>query len=551
VVVGVTGGDPVAGNLANIAGSVTCGQLPALTGNVTTAAGSCATLIAANAVTNAMLAQAPTYTKKCNSTAATANVADCEIGDLHTKDFGATGNGSTDDTTNLQNWLNALKATSRCGFIDPGNYKISAALTFSTTTANNLCIHGAGFYSSTLVPSNTSQDAIDITTTLANGGGPQLDNFGIQPSGTQVSGTCISITGPASSGGILTAHISNLLISQCWNGILFTNSTASTSQTNYISGCLNACIVINNTGFVANGDFGLHNTTVIPAQTSVAGILVSAGSGLRIYGGKILGAGPGTPPGILFSPSTAGAYSDIMVVGTSIESNGSCIKFSKGSATTLVNVNIVGIECSNSGASAILLDLSDANAQWLSGVTITGNIFDMLSNNMTGISIGQSTKDWSVAGNVFRSTTGATGLTGIATSATAGNGSVACDNIFNVASFFSLLSPNAIACASFNGHFNYFGVAPANPVLATCGATGSATTAAGSTDNVGTLTTGTTAATSCVLVFAHTYSTAPRCFCQNAGGGSACAAATTTTSALTLSWASSASQTFNWQCFGN
>lgn len=57
-------------------GTLAAGRFPALTGDITTTAGSLATTIAANAVTNAKLAQMTAHTFKGNNTGATANAAD-------------------------------------------------------------------------------------------------------------------------------------------------------------------------------------------------------------------------------------------------------------------------------------------------------------------------------------------------------------------------------------------------------------------------------------------------------------------------------------------
>jgi hypothetical protein len=59
-----------------VAGTVPAARMPALTGDVTSSAGSTATTIANNAVTNAKLAQMPATTLKGNSTGGAANAAD-------------------------------------------------------------------------------------------------------------------------------------------------------------------------------------------------------------------------------------------------------------------------------------------------------------------------------------------------------------------------------------------------------------------------------------------------------------------------------------------
>jgi hypothetical protein len=66
-------------SFADLTSSLACSQAPALTGDATTSAGSCATTIAANAVTNAKMAQAGAATLKGNPTAGTANLQDFTI----------------------------------------------------------------------------------------------------------------------------------------------------------------------------------------------------------------------------------------------------------------------------------------------------------------------------------------------------------------------------------------------------------------------------------------------------------------------------------------
>lgn len=66
-------------SFSDLLGQGTCAQEPALTGDVTSSAGSCATTIAANAVTNAKAAQGPANTLKGNPTGSTANEQDVTL----------------------------------------------------------------------------------------------------------------------------------------------------------------------------------------------------------------------------------------------------------------------------------------------------------------------------------------------------------------------------------------------------------------------------------------------------------------------------------------
>jgi hypothetical protein len=71
-------------SFTNLLGAVACSQLPSLTGDVTTSAGSCTDQIVANAVTNSKLAAMPANTLKGNNTGALTNAADITVTQLKT-----------------------------------------------------------------------------------------------------------------------------------------------------------------------------------------------------------------------------------------------------------------------------------------------------------------------------------------------------------------------------------------------------------------------------------------------------------------------------------
>lgn len=72
-------------SFADLTSSLACSQHPALTGDVTTSAGSCATTISANAVTNAKMATMNAWTMKVNNSSSSATPTDVTIDGLTVK----------------------------------------------------------------------------------------------------------------------------------------------------------------------------------------------------------------------------------------------------------------------------------------------------------------------------------------------------------------------------------------------------------------------------------------------------------------------------------
>lgn len=64
---------------------------------------------------------------------------------INVKDYGATGNGSTDDTSSIQNAINqAITKTGGTVYFPVGNYKITSKLTFTSDPVNNKLVRLLG-----------------------------------------------------------------------------------------------------------------------------------------------------------------------------------------------------------------------------------------------------------------------------------------------------------------------------------------------------------------------------------------------------------------------
>ena len=124
-------GTPASGTLTNCSGLPTTGltgtlqaaQMPALTGDVTNTAGSLATTVANNAVSNAKLAQMAANTIKGNNTGSTANAADLTASQVVALINALTTNGTAQQITGGARITPFSNGTVTTGTLtpDPGN----------------------------------------------------------------------------------------------------------------------------------------------------------------------------------------------------------------------------------------------------------------------------------------------------------------------------------------------------------------------------------------------------------------------------------------------
>lgn len=139
--------------------SLACSFLPALTGDVTSSLGGCATTIAAGSVTNAKLANMAAHTVKCNTSGSAGSAADCTAaqvnGVTNPSNFNVVTNCNADntggvDSTSAFNTCIALAYTfvnnvpsyglthsGTCAYVPPGIYLISSV---NMTEQTNACL---------------------------------------------------------------------------------------------------------------------------------------------------------------------------------------------------------------------------------------------------------------------------------------------------------------------------------------------------------------------------------------------------------------------------
>lgn len=330
------------------------------------------------AQTNALLGYAgpiAAFDTLCNPTSSSANAIACQNGILHSKDMGAKGDGSTDDTTALQNWINACQTNGLICFLDQGTYKVTTAL--SITSA--IHIAGVGYQQASSVASliqpATTISGINAVTTQP----VTIHDIGVNYASAANSGTSAIILTASGSTNINTgSRLDRINIQNAFNGF-------NVGQAQYwtISNCLIQAIPTNGTGMtmdnsaLSNPDQGDSTftgcTITLPAAAS-NGILISSFAGLRVVNNKIIAAGTGGT-GIQINLKNGITSSLLKVIGNSLEgmSNGILLQRA-GTTGGFTNVVIANNEFEPGAGNAAVNNPTDANGVWLNNINISGNI---------------------------------------------------------------------------------------------------------------------------------------------------------------------------------
>lgn len=311
---------------------------------------------------------------------------------LSVKAFGAVGDNTADDTAALQAWINAIQTAGVAGYLAPGLYKVTSALTAGVAASGPLTIAGAGIASSYIIRVGNG-DTIQIT-------GPatprvNLKDFQMQVSGTPTAGAHLSFLGP--SANIPSSILDNLYT---FNGF---TAIDSTSFSGVISRCTFSFL---NSGFNAF-NFGDSNITdsVFFGLSGTGIFLTGDPGGLKLSNCKFFCAN-----GISIRADAPDG--DILINGCSIESfTGAGISISNTSGIPFGSYTIVGNEIAGSGTGIII---SAIGAQF-SNISVTGNViqgalginiincnqFTVCGNSVaTGITVSASCTKGLVIGNV-------------------------------------------------------------------------------------------------------------------------------------------------------
>lgn len=330
------------------------------------------------------------------------------------KDFGAVGNGSTDDTAAIQAAITAVAAASGgTVFFPKGTYKISSAL---TVTAGNTCLQGEGYGAAILTTNSTTADMITVGTgTVSSVTNVAVRDLAFRTSVTRSDGAAVAmngcyigeITGCNTSGmfrGITVKGTSKIIflernyiaspVPSTGLGIYLTGTSNDIYMTNnFVIGDVatqpSAGILIDN----ASGVWGYNTSTF---QTG-NGLYIAPGTGSLVENCFFLKCAydSGTGNGLTIAPTGTGAARRIQFTSCWSGSNSAHGVNIVGAAGTIDDVQFLGYRAYVNGQYGILCSGSGAINIYLSECITSGNSSSS-SGTYHGISFGTGSSKFRV-----------------------------------------------------------------------------------------------------------------------------------------------------------
>ena len=292
------------------------------------------------------------------------------------KDFGATGNGSTDDTAAIQSALNTV--TRGILYFPKGTYK------FSTLTAPNpVRIQGEGKYTTTLLTTSATLDALVCTSPTTY----EFADFTFAASVARTAGAFIKIA--PSSVYNSDSTFDRINMSAPYIGVNFISAAGWSFNDCYFGSYVNAGIYYGNANTPDAGDCFVGDCTFDGAGGTVSSIVQTSAGGLKAIGNKFLGGSYH----YLGQFNTGAATSTTILVfnGNSTENAGVAnMAFSSQTNTPFGRIVINGNQFSI-GAAATGILVSDPGYVWLDGISIDANQF-AFNTGAIGINIARASR---------------------------------------------------------------------------------------------------------------------------------------------------------------
>jgi hypothetical protein len=286
------------------------------------------------------------------------------------KDFGAIGNGTTDDTAAIQLAINYAQLGNVSVFFPPGNYKVTASLNVTAAVA----FIGASISASTISWSSTSLTVFNVNTNSA----VEWRHLTFSGPASPISGSVIALTG---STGNIFSFVSDCTFGNSYNAIYCTAAYALRVINCYFYNFINYGVHIQNTYNVDAGDSSILNC-IFSGPTGGSNVCVyqESSGGLRLIDNKFNTGGYNYK----LSLTTAAVTSDLVIAGNSFENATTAnIQLTANVSGDFGNIVITG----NQFALAPINLLINPTYSAFSRATVTGNTFAVATSGTACISV--------------------------------------------------------------------------------------------------------------------------------------------------------------------
>lgn len=320
-----------------------------------------------------------------------------DFGWFNVKDYGAVGDGSTDDTSAIDDAIAALNTATRGVLYFPaGTYKTTAALT-TITASCTVMGDGMGAYSETtdtLTPVSVidSTSATAVCMTFTGQGATVRDIAFRNTSGSASAGSAVSVSGSDYNQKV---DFHRVLVAKFYDGLDIATNSGSSVVDCAIWSPVHYGIKIRNTVVNDAGGASVVGTQILHATggpgSYTAGIRIESSGGNKVVSTNILGA----TKGIDLEPT--GNSVILLVSACSIESFSTAGLYADGTGHSYADVTITGCEFgqySNGTAHAISITAIDR-------VAIDDNIMHTDTGTPTAIVLDTIDRVFVGAGNVI------------------------------------------------------------------------------------------------------------------------------------------------------
>jgi hypothetical protein len=297
-------------------------------------------------------------------------------------DYGATGDGSTDDTDAIQMAIDAAQGDDV--LVSAGTFRITRTLRITAATT----MRGISQEATVFVPDTLATELILVSTNAA----VHLSNFAIKSKSGQTGGAAITITAPTCN---LRSEFSHISMEAPFIGFNFLRAAWWRIDSCYLHG-LAWGVSVQNQNSCDEGDSTIVNSSFI-GRAGATGVIQSSSGGLRIQSCKFMGGAFGYYMRLENGANT----SDLFIIGCSIEwMSRACVLLMNQGEGHFYNAMISACEFSPSYVGGYgILAITTTGEWWLSGVTING-CTTVLNGGAIGVDL--SGVAWAqVVGNTF------------------------------------------------------------------------------------------------------------------------------------------------------